>query len=75
MRYTGQFRNINNDLITVQITINNQATPIIQITRENGLWFSADPIQIETDVDDTFELPIKFIIASHIVPVTNTLCT
>ena len=59
MRYTGQFRNINNDLITVQITINNQATPIIQITRENGLWFSADPIQIATDVDDTFEHLIR----------------
>ena len=59
MRYTGQFRNINNDLITVQITINNQATPIIQITRENGLWFSADPIQIATDIDDTFEHLIR----------------
>lgn len=59
MRYTGQFRNINNDLITVQFTTNNQSTPIKQITRENGLWFSSDPVQIETDVDDTFEHLIR----------------
>lgn len=59
MRFNGQFRNINNELVTVQITTNNETTPIKQITRENGLWFSADPLQIETDIDDTFEHLIR----------------
>lgn len=59
MRFNGQFRNINNELITVQITTNNETTPVTEITRENGLWFSADPIQIETDIDDTFEHLIR----------------
>lgn len=59
MRFNGQFRNINNELVTVQITTNNETTPIKQIKRENGLWFSSDPIQIETDIDDTFEHLIR----------------
>lgn len=59
MRFIGQFRNINNELVTVQITTNNETTPVTEITRENGLWFSAEPIQIETDIDDTFEHLIR----------------
>lgn len=59
MRFIGQFRNINNELVTVQITTNNETTPVTEITRENGLWFSADPLQIETDIDDTFEHLIR----------------
>lgn len=59
MRYTGQFKNIKNDLITVSITIDNQDSTVKEITRENGLWFSADPIQIETNIDDTFEHLIR----------------
>lgn len=59
MRFNGQFRIINNELVTVQITTNNATTPIIEITKENGLWFSGDPIQIETNIDDTFEHLIR----------------
>lgn len=59
MRFNGQFRNINNELVTVQITTNNETIPITEITKENGLWFSSDPIQIETDIDNTFEHLIR----------------
>lgn len=59
MRFNGQFRNINNELVTVQITTNNETTPVTEITRENGLWFSGEPVQIETDIDDTFEHLIR----------------
>lgn len=59
MKYTGQFKNIKNDLITVNITIDNQDNTVKEITRENGLWFSADPIQIETNINDTFEHLIR----------------
>ena len=59
MRFNGQFRNINNELVTVQITTNNETTPVTEITRENGLWFSGEPILIETDIDDTFEHLIR----------------
>ncbi|WP_455094412.1 hypothetical protein [Prevotella koreensis] len=59
MRYIGEFRNVNNDLIKVQITTNNETTPIKEIIKENGLWFSSDPVQIEINVEDTFEHLIR----------------
>lgn len=54
MRYYGQFRNIKNELIAVQIT-NGAPTPVVEINRQNGIWFSSDPVQIESDVENTFE--------------------
>ena len=54
MRYYGQFRNVKNELIAVQIT-NGAPTPVVEITRQNGIWFSSDPVQIESDVENTFE--------------------
>ena len=54
----GTFKNINNDTISVEI-INNSIEGNQVNIGEDGLFFSGDPIQIETNVDDTFEHIIK----------------
>lgn len=55
----GEFRNINNELIKVQILTNQSDKVKKEVSRENGLWFSSDPIHIETDISDTFETLIR----------------
>lgn len=58
MTIQGSFRNYNDDLITVKITTSDSSSSIINIG-EDGLYFSGDPIQIETDNDDTFNHIIR----------------
>lgn len=54
----GTFENIHND--TIEVEINNSTIQGEQIEiGENGLFFSGDPIQIETNNDDTFEHIIR----------------
>ena len=55
MIYQGQFRNIEDELISVVINNNNGVNQTKNIVRENGLWFGAEPVVIEMDVDSTFE--------------------
>lgn len=58
MIISGQFRNVKNDLITVNI--NNTTITGENVTiGENGLFFSGDPVVIQTNNDDTFEHIIK----------------
>lgn len=54
----GTFQNINNETISVEIINSSIEGEQIEIG-EDGLYFSGDPIQIETNNDDTFEHIIK----------------
>ena len=58
MTIYGTFKNINNDTIEVEIINNSIEGDQVEIG-ENGLFFSGDPIEIETNIDDTFEHIIK----------------
>ena len=57
MNITGQFRNIDNELVTVAITNDIEGEDII--IGENGLHFSREPVTIEYEADDLFEHVIK----------------
>ena len=48
----GQFKDIDERIYTVIIS-DGKTTPDITIG-ENGLFFSADPVNIETECDDFF---------------------
>lgn len=54
----GTFKNINNETIEVEIINSSIEGEQVEIG-ENGLYFSGDPIEIETNNDDTFEHIIK----------------
>lgn len=54
----GTFKNINNETIEVEIINSSIDGNQVEIG-EGGLYFSSDPIQIETNIDDTFEHIIK----------------
>lgn len=58
MRIYGQFKNINNESISVEIINSTLQDEDIEIGGEN-LYFSGDPIHIEMNNDDTFEHIIK----------------
>lgn len=54
----GTFKDFNND--TIEVTINNSNSGEGQIEiGENGLLFTGNPIEIVTNIDDTFEHIIK----------------
>lgn len=54
----GTFKDFNND--TIEVTINNSNSGEGQIEiGENGLFFTGNPIEIVTNIDDTFEHIIK----------------
>ena len=57
MNITGQFRNIDNELVTVAITNDIEGEDII--IGENGLHFSREPVTIQYEADDLFEHVIK----------------
>lgn len=58
MILTGQFNDIDNNVITVTITKNDGNNNTVTIG-ENGLYFDGDPISIETDMENTFEPIIR----------------
>lgn len=54
----GTFKDFNND--TIEVTINNSNSGEGQVEiGENGLFFTGNPIEIVTNIDDTFEHIIK----------------
>lgn len=55
----GQFRNINDELITVEILTNGDTSTTREINRTNGLWFSDEPLVIERSPEESFEHIIK----------------
>lgn len=58
MLIKGSFRNYNDDLITVEIITNN-STSSTKTVGEDGLFFTGEPVEIETDNDDTFNHIIR----------------
>lgn len=58
MLIQGQFRNVDNELFTVKILSDGDSTTTRTIG-EDGLYFSADPVTIETDCDSTLEHLIR----------------
>ncbi len=58
MLITGQFRNVDNELFTVKILSDGDSSTTRTIG-EDGLYFSADPVTIETDCDNTLEHLIR----------------
>jgi len=59
MRIYGSFRNIINELVSVEIITHGSTTVQKEIKKENGLWFSGDPVQITCEIEDTFQHLIK----------------
>lgn len=58
MIITGQFNDIDNNLVTVQISKSDGVDATVTIG-ENGLFFAGDPITIETDLENTFSTLIR----------------
>lgn len=58
MILTGQFNDIDDNLVTVQISKSDGVNSTVTIG-ENGLFFSGDPITIETDLENTFSTLIR----------------
>ena len=58
MIITGQFNDIDNNLVTVQISKSDGVNSTVTIG-ENGLFFAGDPITIETDMESTFSTLIR----------------
>ena len=58
MILTGQFNDIDNNLVTVQISKSDGVDTTVTIG-ENGLFFAGDPITIETDLENTFSTLIR----------------
>ena len=54
----GQFNDIDNNLVTVRITKSDGVNSTVTIG-ENGLFFSGDPVAIETDLENTFSTLIR----------------
>lgn len=54
----GTFKDFNNDTIEVIINNSNSGEGQVEIG-ENGLFFTGNPIEIVTNIDDTFEHIIK----------------
>lgn len=66
MLLQGQFRNIDNELFTVKILTDGDSSSSRTIG-ENGLFFGADPVTIETGCDDAFEHIIRKSCAINLV--------
>lgn len=58
MILTGQFNDIDNNLVTVTIT-KNDGTNTTSTIGENGTFFAGEPITIETDLENTFGTLIR----------------
>ena len=58
MILTGQFNDIDDNLVTVQISKSDGVDTTVTIG-ENGLFFAGDPITIETDLENTFSTLIR----------------
>ena len=57
MLYRGEFKNISDDMITVYIQTDRNSDEIVEIGEEGGdLFFDKDPINIEMDVTNTFDI-------------------
>lgn len=57
MLYRGQFRNIEDEMITVYIQTDRNSDTVVEIGEEDGdIFFDKDPINIEMDVDNTFDV-------------------
>ena len=54
----GQFKDFNNDTVEVFINNTNGGNGQVEIG-ENGLFFTGDPVEIVTNIDNTFEHIIK----------------
>lgn len=56
MRLYGQFSSIHGATITVSIITGGSTVPSLTIgTEEAGVWFADDPVETETQVNDTFD--------------------
>ena len=58
MTIHGQFKDLNNDTVEVFINNTNGGNGQVEIG-ENGLFFTGDPVEIVTNLDNTFEHIIK----------------
>lgn len=58
MILTGQFNDIDDNLVTVQISKSDGVDTTVTIG-ENGLFFAGDPVTIETDLENTFSTLIR----------------
>lgn len=58
MLITGQFRDYNNALYTVDIVSNNSRTEALTIG-QNGLFFGSEPVEITCENDSTFDTIIR----------------
>ena len=58
MILTGQFNDIDDNLVTVQISKSDGVNSTVTIG-ENGLFFTGDPVTIETDLENTFSTLIR----------------
>ena len=58
MTIHGQFKDLNNDTVEVFINNTNGGNGQVEIG-ENGLFFTGDPVEIVTNIDNTFEHIIK----------------
>lgn len=58
MLFRGQFKTIHDDLITVYIQTENSSEEVVTIGEKHcgDIFFDVDPIQIENDVDNSFEI-------------------
>lgn len=58
MTIHGQFKDFNNDTVEVIINNSNGGNGQVEIG-ENGLFFTGSPVEIVTNIDNTFEHVIK----------------
>lgn len=54
---SGQFKNVDGKIFTIYIKKKNDNTNLV--IGENDIFFSDNPISIETSIDDTFQPIIK----------------
>lgn len=60
MRIYGQFRDVDNQLINVEIVTNGSTAQQVEIDAANGLYFAGEePVIIECQIDSTFDHIIK----------------
>lgn len=59
MRIYGQFNNTDGETIYLNIITHGDSSNELEITRENGIWFTGDPIQITCEVEDSFQHILK----------------
>lgn len=56
MEYKGSFRDRHERVVTVEIVTGGQRVPSREIgTEAAGVWFAEDPVEIRSEVNDTFD--------------------